>query len=351
VGHWTQEQPGLEVADCDTADEFISMIDPASGDWGWTPKARRHQWIFRGHCDSTWTLSPTAWRSPAPPAMIGAIAEVQTRHPEINTFEWRDGSNGMLPNPPAIAPEVARRVGIHASAEFMLITDFIHRCDELGLATPGQLPVRLHEHSILDPRRPIAADDVFAIPDVGLQAALAQHHGVPTRLLDWSDDPLTAAYFASTGSHYGDRIAVWALNETAATTVSMKLWGEAAGLSPVALTLRIVRPSRAANPYLRAQRGSFTLMWGAGCSALVNSGVYPTIDDFVAGAWRPEWEGALLRRVTVPAACAPSVLERLAVRRVTRDALMPSMDVVAAQVKLWWADRPSPESLGPPSDA
>ena len=84
--------------------------------------------------------------------------------------------------------------------------------DRLGGVNPPHTKAELEEHILRNYIR-------YARPYIGSEAdddweqlVSAQHHGVPTRLLDWSYSPLVAVFFAtrpSAGAH--DR-AVWRLD-------------------------------------------------------------------------------------------------------------------------------------------
>ena len=93
------------------------------------------------------------------------------------------------------------------------------------------------------------------------RATIAQHYGVPTRLLDWSENPLVGLYFALDDNNYDDEDGViWVFEDKTILVKEVASLRDGSGLRK----LKYPRPYRAWKdlqleiPRTKAQRGSLT---------------------------------------------------------------------------------------------
>lgn len=268
---------GVDDRSFGSADELLDALCPRRSAWG-----EPGDWIFRGQRDATWSLMPTAFRP-------GAFA--------------------------AFGMDVENHWNSQANAQRDLLRDFLEGLNRAEVEVPRALP-----NLAVDP-------DVISILELAPHAfpvqALAQHHRIPTVLLDWTQRGFVAAYFAAAEAADPEKVgaathlAVWCLEKRAFPDT----WGRFFRFAPTG-----------ANANLSAQAGLFT--------------IYKENDNAPLEAHLARFRAKgvpvpMPQRWMLPVSQASELLRLLACEGITASSMFPGADGVVAGLRerAYWAKR------------
>ncbi len=307
----------------------------------------RRRWVFRGHQDARFELLPKSRRSGNTPkasnalqALRDAIATALDEAGELHripdgprapsrSLRWPPNPNcrDVVCEPDRGAKEkLAQSLRtlyhrIQCQLECQLVREFSVRADEIGLPLLDSIDAPLDRRSTL-----------FDTPPVWIPSrttSLAQHHDIPTKLLDWSRRYTVALHFAAQPLDAGSRdMAIWALDGA--------LFGVGAHFDS---RVRTMTSPHSEHNFLHAQDGLFT--W---CDEVFSAEFFakhcrwPSLCEAIDGEGLGK-ESLAMFKVSVPRTWARALRDELRHMGVSIASMMPTYNNVALSLFNEWDDR------------
>jgi hypothetical protein len=299
-------------------------------------KAQHTEAVFRGQALASWGLLPSAWRSPTLDETRRLLNDHRPDWLHVLPDSYGKTAEQVASRyfQPANAERIVRLRELvnWLAAEHWVVSQFCIACDRVALPVPGLTSPEwidtLIDERIIDPSGS-EKGLLLPVPVMSLNErhAFVQHMELPTRLLDFSDSPLKAAFFAAENAmkaaspkehHFAIWIAIPPVDD-GETAYSEFVRGSDA---------RQFRVLRSGNANLHAQDGLFISCNASSNRYFLNHGVWPTFETIMH-----EWE---FKKVTFDAFGAHSLLERLKHFGIEGTMLRPSYASIAGGVRARW---------------
>lgn len=197
---------------CKSAKGFVRELDELHSRWG------DSKWIFRGQNSDAedWKLHPSAMRNTMITEFVNEHLAYWNDRSHLDDFrrsKWKNKSDEEFQRHVEIA--------LHVTVEICLVWVFETLADEVGLSVPGNLRdfgggvYGLSAHDTMKFLLSYDSSDRISHRPGKTIYGFAQHHRIPTRLLDWTFKPLVAAFFAAYTKEplkpQPERLVVWAI--------------------------------------------------------------------------------------------------------------------------------------------
>jgi hypothetical protein len=283
-----------------TASSFLAYLELSNDRWQrsqyssgelFLDKKLGSDWVFRGQVDSDWKLLPGFWRQSADmKSLLKAYQALVGSARDFKSEEW------------------------HNSIYLGLLDTFNRLAEKKGFMKRINLRTGSESEE-----------------DINELEALAQHHGLPTKLLDWSYSPHVEAFFAAwdSSNSQSTHCSVWCLDTFQAAYTTL----------PSFPPINVVSQSSQATKRIRYQQGLFTRL-GAFYVSQIDffdlHGEWPDLLTALQGAQVAKHDGEiyspLLKKILLPIAETPELLRLLHNRGISHASLFPDLDGVAKEV-------------------